>query len=195
MKIKTGWFAVMIVSLVVLALLLLLVLPRAFDKRWIIWGEETSSSEVSNDPEPWNPSRKNIADPIVGLFLNYPDIQYTYLPQQWDMEFGSVFALELTGPGFERINEEPSDAGFIVPDGFYAIVYLDGLGEEKGYATFPEGYIATFDKGNPTEISGSIFLPPGTIINVSFAGNDSSGILVILSQDKTLLQNYVNYFK
>ena len=198
MKIKKAWFVVLIVSIVVLFLILLLVLPRIFDKKWQFWGNESSSEVIPsgngyssgdiispNDPS----TAKKTGNPGIPLFLKYPDADYVYISQSWEMSFGNVYGIELNGPGFERINESPSTVSFIVPNGYEAILYVDGLGEDnKAAASFLDGSIVFFDKGNPTMVGDSTFIPEGTIINIWLEGNDSSGVLVVLSPERNLLQ-------
>lgn len=219
MNIKRGWFWIMVVGLIVLGLLVISMTPRVFDFRWAFWVPENVDAVVTDVPATIEEASAAIADAesevaeasaavadadaeakteapiVVDLLLKYSDKEYIYKSQLWEMDFGTVLGIELTGEGFERINEASSTASFVVPEDYSAIIFTDGLGNNKGEAIFDNSEISRFDKGNPTLVGNSVIVPSKTKISIPFAGNDSSGVLVVFSKDTTLLEKYIDLVK
>jgi len=202
-----GWFIrILSVLLIATIIIILVILPRAYDKRWQFWGDEipqrvpTTEDIPTEEPEkeaeptavPTKESVVEILPPDVKLILTFSDGDiYTYLPELWTMDFGDVWGIQMTGEGFEEINILKSTAKIIIPDGYYAILNVDGMGNYHGNAVI-DGKTVDFDKGNPTLVGDSVIIPPNTSISIPFAGNDSSGALLVLSEDINLLQEYIN---
>jgi len=198
---------ILVAFLLMFAIGFLVILPNAFNMEWQFWAsKETPVAEasVAEIPVVETPVAEApvVETPVVEtpvaeapdteLVLTFSDGDiYTYSPKLWEMGFGDVWGIQMTGKGFEKIDTLNSTAEIIIPNGYYAILNVDGMGNYKGTAEL-NGQIVDFDKGNPTFIGNSVIIPPNVTLNIPFAGNDSSGALLVLSEDINLLQAYIN---
>lgn len=132
-------------------------------------------------------------NPNVNMVHTYSDNEYNYTSKEWNMDLGTVYGIEMVGEGFERVNTATSTVTFTVPDGYSAILFVDGMGNNRGTATFADNTSVRFDKGNATMVGDTIIIPAETKVEIPLAGNDSSGALVVLSKDVDMLYAYNAY--
>ncbi len=200
MTTRIKWIIALLAAfLLIFGVAFMVILPNAFDMRWTFWSSKEIAAPaevpatITEVPATVTEVPAAVAEaPDTELILTFSDGDiYTYSPKLWEMNFGNVWGIQMTGKGFEKIDTLNSTAKIIIPDGYYAILNTDGMGNYRGTATL-DGKSVDFDKGNPTMVGDSVIIPPGTNITIPFAGNDSSGALLVLSEDINLLKEYIN---